>query len=249
MPKYIDYLTEDDTLSNQKWTCISFLSPEGVKNCTIRGLKIRGVYNTKEEADKRAKQLQEIDPDFNVFVGEVGKWLPWDPDPHSVEEQVYGDEKLNDLMKKYKENLEQAKVTEEKRKRDAVDQARIHNESLKEKNKKTKEKDDRKATKLQKKLKTTDKTPIVDVENTSVSSEDNEDNEDTENVENVENVENDEKGYAEKIVLDEKNINEEKEEINTLKEEINNNAVDLSSVENNLKKIKELYNTIHQKDK
>ena len=74
--KEVDHLDEDPPLSNQKWVCVSFLSPEGIKNCKVRGLKIRGVYSTKEEADKRAQYLQKIDADFHVFVGEVGKWLP-----------------------------------------------------------------------------------------------------------------------------------------------------------------------------
>jgi hypothetical protein len=49
---------------------------------TVRGLKVRGV------------------------VGEVGKWLPWDPEPSDVPEQEYAEDQLNTLMKKYKENEE-----------------------------------------------------------------------------------------------------------------------------------------------
>lgn len=95
--KKIDYLNEDEIMPNQQWVCMSFLSPEGLLNCKIRGLKIRGVYASKEEADQRAKNLQTIDSDFHVFVGEVGKWLPWDPDPNSVEDQVYREENLMKL--------------------------------------------------------------------------------------------------------------------------------------------------------
>ena len=74
---------------------------------TVRGLKIRGAYSTKEEADMRAKKLQKSDPDHNIYVGQVGKWLPWDPKPSDVGEQEYAEEQLNTLMKKYKENEEQ----------------------------------------------------------------------------------------------------------------------------------------------
>jgi len=74
---------------------------------TVRGLKIRGAYSTKEEADMRAKKLQKADPDHNIYVGQVGKWLPWDPKPSEVGEQEYAEEQLNTLMKKYKENEEQ----------------------------------------------------------------------------------------------------------------------------------------------
>jgi len=115
--KEIDHLDEDEPLSNQSWVCVSFLSPEGIKNCNVRGLKIRGVYSRREEANKRAEYLQKIDPDFNVFVGEVGKWLPWDPNPESVEDHVYREKELNTLMQEYKKNLVRAKEVEAERKR------------------------------------------------------------------------------------------------------------------------------------
>lgn len=118
--KYIDYLTEDDVLPRQQWVCLSFLSPEGIKNCSIRGIKVRGVFATREEAETRSKQLQERDPDFNVFVGEVGKWLPWDPDVNTIEDQVYANEQLNDLAKGYKENLKKINKAHEERKRDML---------------------------------------------------------------------------------------------------------------------------------
>ena len=35
---------------------------------SMRGLKVRGTYSTKEEATNRAKKLQTIDSNFNVFV-------------------------------------------------------------------------------------------------------------------------------------------------------------------------------------
>jgi len=83
---------------------------------TVRGLKIRGTYSTKEEAVARSKKLQRLDPTHNIFVGEVGKWLPWDPEPSQVAEQEYAEEELNTLMKKYKEN-EDAKDVFEREKR------------------------------------------------------------------------------------------------------------------------------------
>lgn len=71
---------------------------------TVRGLKVRGSYNTQEEAIARSKKLQRLDTLHNIFVGEVGKWLPWDPNPNAVKEQEYAEDELNTLMKKYKEN-------------------------------------------------------------------------------------------------------------------------------------------------
>ena len=118
--KYIDYLTEDKPIPGQLWVCVSFLSPEGIKNCSVRGLKIRGVFGTKQEADERAKELQEVDKDFHVFVGEMGKWLPWDPDPNDVQDQIYQEKELNDLMKGYKDNLQKAKRVQEDRKESMI---------------------------------------------------------------------------------------------------------------------------------
>ena len=73
---------------------------------SMRGLKIRGVYSDKGEAEMRAKKLQKSDPIHNIYVAEVGKWLPWDPSPHEVKDQEYAEDQLNTLMKKYKENEE-----------------------------------------------------------------------------------------------------------------------------------------------
>jgi hypothetical protein len=73
---------------------------------SVRGVKIRGVYATKAEAELRSKKLQRSDQIHNIFLGEVGKWLPWDPEPAEVAEQEYAEDQLNTLMKKYKENEE-----------------------------------------------------------------------------------------------------------------------------------------------
>lgn len=73
---------------------------------TMRGLKVRGVWNTQEEATARAKKLQRSDPNHNILLGSVGKWLPWDPSPSDIQSQEYAEEQLNTLMKKYTENEE-----------------------------------------------------------------------------------------------------------------------------------------------
>ena len=73
---------------------------------SVRGMKVRGVYSTTAEAEMRAKKLQRSDPLHNIFIGEVGKWLPWDPSPNAIANQEYAEDQLNQLMKKYKENDE-----------------------------------------------------------------------------------------------------------------------------------------------
>jgi hypothetical protein len=71
---------------------------------TVRGLKVRGVYNTMREAEVRSKVLQKLDSHHHVFVAPVGYWLPWDPAADAVQDQVYQEEQLNDLMRNYKQN-------------------------------------------------------------------------------------------------------------------------------------------------
>lgn len=71
---------------------------------TMHGLKVRGVYSSQEQATARAKSLNKKDPYFNVYVADVGEWLPWDPEPEEVKDQEYQSDDLNKLMQAYKEN-------------------------------------------------------------------------------------------------------------------------------------------------
>tara|TARA_Y100000389_G_scaffold200055_1_gene239712 strand:- start:293 stop:916 length:624 start_codon:yes stop_codon:yes gene_type:complete len=71
---------------------------------TVRGVKVRGTYNTIDEANKRAADIQRLDRNFNVFVGQVGYWLPFDAEPSDVANNEYLEKDLNELMKHYKAN-------------------------------------------------------------------------------------------------------------------------------------------------
>jgi len=68
---------------------------------SVRGLKVRGVYDSLKEAQIRAKVLQRKDKNFNVFVGQVGFWLPWDPHPHKVDNQEYFESELNNFAPQF----------------------------------------------------------------------------------------------------------------------------------------------------
>ena len=74
---------------------------------SVRGVKIRGTYESEREAKVRAEVLRRRFPNDNVFVGQVGYWLPWDPNPLDVKNLEYQERELNTLMKKYYENMEQ----------------------------------------------------------------------------------------------------------------------------------------------
>jgi hypothetical protein len=65
---------------------------------STRGIKVRGVYPTMEEAELRCKMLRELDPSHDVFVGPVGLWMPWDPEAYKTGKVEYMEEELNSLM-------------------------------------------------------------------------------------------------------------------------------------------------------
>ncbi len=100
---------------------------------TTRGLKIRGVYESEREAKVRAQVLQRRDPAFHVFVGQVGYWLPWDPSADGVAEQEYSEGALNELVKKYKENIQQRDEHYEDVKREKLEKIRKENEEKRKK--------------------------------------------------------------------------------------------------------------------
>jgi len=87
---------------------------------TMRGIKVRGVFSTEAEASARAKRLQKTDPSFNIYMGSVGKWMAWEPDPNKVGESEYANDELNSLMKKYRENEESRDQFYNQQKKDRV---------------------------------------------------------------------------------------------------------------------------------
>ena len=90
---------------------------------SIRGLKCRGVYSSHEQAAARAHQLHKKDPYFNVYVAEMGAWLPWDPEPEEVQEQEYSNQQLNKLMGAYRENAAKRDAFFEEEKRQKMSAA------------------------------------------------------------------------------------------------------------------------------
>jgi hypothetical protein len=76
---------------------------------STRGLKIRGVYPTLEEAELRCKMLREIDSNHDVYVGPVGLWMPWEPEAYKTGRVEYMEDELNQLMHEKTKNESNAK--------------------------------------------------------------------------------------------------------------------------------------------
>ncbi len=94
---------EDFKFSNEEKIGEAFDKANNFRT-SMRGVKMRGVYDTKREADTRAAVLQRQDPLFDVFVGQVGYWCPWDPNPQKIADIEYMNNDLNKLVKEYKSN-------------------------------------------------------------------------------------------------------------------------------------------------
>ncbi len=99
-----------------------------------RGLKVRGVYSTQEEAENRCKMLREIDPNHDVFVGPVGLWMPWDPEAYKTGRVEYLEEELNNLMHNKINNEKEAKQQFEKRLQETKEKAMEENKKIAEDN-------------------------------------------------------------------------------------------------------------------
>ena len=91
-----DYLTDDPPINNQEWACVSLITPELVKGCSKRFIKVRGIYGNKDRAIDRCKQLSQIDSIYSVYTVEVGKWIAWS-------DKKGDDRDLNDLLNKLME--------------------------------------------------------------------------------------------------------------------------------------------------
>ena len=141
----MDLLTEDKPIPNQKYVLISFLTQEFLeindedddeskeyknerkKKLTTKGIKIRGSYDSYEDAVARAENLKIIDPYHNIYIGEVGKWLPFEDNPEKAKDVNYSNQQLNKLMKEYIKEQEKGKGQFEARKNNMIREALLKN--------------------------------------------------------------------------------------------------------------------------
>jgi len=100
---------------------------------STRGLKVRGVYPTLEEAELRCKMLRELDPNHDVFVGPMGLWMPWDPEAYKTGRVEYIEDELNQLMQEKTKNESFAKSAFDQRVKETKQKAIAENIKLAEK--------------------------------------------------------------------------------------------------------------------
>ena len=63
------------TVPGQLFACLSIVGPECPQKNDKFGIKIRGAFNTRDEAASHAKRLQREDSTFDIYVVDMYKWL------------------------------------------------------------------------------------------------------------------------------------------------------------------------------
>ena len=114
---YKNFLDKNEETLTQK-----FQKANGFRT-SVRGLKIRGVFPTQDEAEMKCKKLRDMDPNHDILVGPVGIWLPWDPDAYKTGRVEFLEDELNQLHHEKMKNEEKAKEEFEKRVKEAKKKA------------------------------------------------------------------------------------------------------------------------------
>jgi hypothetical protein len=106
------------SVPGQNYALISIVGPESPQKHDNFGLKIYGTFATKDDAAKHAKDLQKIDGTFDIYVVDMYQWLLIPPDRNKIDDVHYQEEKLEEIMSKYKESQRSAAAMFEKRKQE-----------------------------------------------------------------------------------------------------------------------------------
>ena len=101
---------------------------------STRGLKLRGVFNSQEEAELRCKKIREFDPNHDIYVGPIGMWIPWDPDAYKTGRVEFMEEELNQLHSEKLKNEAKAKEEFDRRIKETKQKAIKENIELAKKN-------------------------------------------------------------------------------------------------------------------
>jgi hypothetical protein len=117
----MDTLEQDFiTVPGQLYACISIVGPDCPQKTDKFGIKIRGTFPSKDDAERHAKRLQKEDATFDIYVVDMYKWLLIPPDRDQIADVHYSNEKLEEIMVKYRENQAMAASMFEKRKKDMM---------------------------------------------------------------------------------------------------------------------------------
>lgn len=113
--KIITTIEDDAPFSNINWYTISFLTPQKIdslKYLDVKGFKVHNGYNTEELGNSDAKEIKKKFPNHDVYLSQMGKNYAWD-DATRTDDIEYDNEKLNNLEKTRRENIDKYKLMRE----------------------------------------------------------------------------------------------------------------------------------------
>jgi hypothetical protein len=130
---YVDCLDEGTIIPDQRYAIVSFISPELVGNIHDTLFKVRGYTNNLQKAYQLAKKLEDADNKFYLAVIEIGKWAAVNfklmksmknyDDAKKIEKQKEDFKNLNEIIGRYKKNLDGRKEIMQKRKEEMIKQS------------------------------------------------------------------------------------------------------------------------------
>ena len=112
-----DYLDENPQVA-LKYGCISIFSPRQIGGLKTLCFKVRGMFETQSQLERRVRRLQRLYPNDRIYRFEVGKWCAFS-ETDGIEPQLLLDQ-LNYAMKMHIEEVSTEKDTFEKRKEDMM---------------------------------------------------------------------------------------------------------------------------------
>lgn len=119
----VDEVLDEDLFlpGGQNFALVSFVGPGLRQKNEKFGMKIRGAFNTREEADAHIRKIRRFDTFTDVFLVDVGKWvlIPPPENPLDLEgaDVNYDQEFLHKLISGHREQQQLAKEHFEERKR------------------------------------------------------------------------------------------------------------------------------------
>ena len=98
-------------IPSQNYALVTIVSSQNTTQHSEKTImKIRGVFETLEEANQHALKLVKIDTSFDIMVVSMYEWLMIPPDMEKISNQQYMDEELNSLVSEYRKIQERTKV-------------------------------------------------------------------------------------------------------------------------------------------
>lgn len=110
---YADHLHADTEIPNQRVSCLSFV---GTENDIILGFKVRGAFDTIEEANEHCKQIHNHESEFHISVCETGRWVPVNPDVTKIRRTEYNNKDLSSYMKGHAKSQASSELEDGKKK-------------------------------------------------------------------------------------------------------------------------------------